>query len=321
MAKRSNQKLKLLYLYRIMLEATDECCGLTLSEISAELLKYGITAERKTLYDDIETLRLFGLDVSVKRDRRVRYYVAGRDLSLGELKLIGDAVNSSALLTDKERDGLLRRLCTQNGRYSATLFADSEEQHIESQGSAIKAIELFCKGILQNKKMRGRYFAWNARKQRIMQFGGERIKFSPWYIDLSGDEPMAIVYLHAERELAALRPDRFIDLELTDDPRAGESEFSTLSREGRLSELLLRAAPVMLRMRADNALADKVISKFGTVITVTANRDGDFEFSIKARADAELYAWVFSCGGGVEILAPQSVCDEYRRLHYLSTPR
>ena len=297
-----------------MLEATDESHGLTLPEISAELLKYGITAERKTLYDDIETLRLFGLDVRVKRDRRVRYYVASRELSLAELKLIGDAVNTSSLLSEKERETLISRLCAQNGISAAALLKGGEDRESERQDSAMGQIELFCKAILENKKMRGRYFKWNERKQRIMQFGGERIKFSPWHIDLSGSEPTVIVYLHAMRELVALRADRFIDLQLMSEEREGESEFLAMSREESLGRLLGRTTPVMLRMRADNALSDKVIDRFGSGITITSNREEDFEFSVKASADADLYSWVFGCGGGVEILAPISVCEEYKKL-------
>ena len=314
MAKRSNQKLKLLYLYRIMLGATDESHGLTLPEISAELLKYGITAERKTLYDDIETLRLFGLDVRVKRDRRVRYYVASRDLSAAELKLFGDAVNSSPLLSDKERESLIGRLGAQNGISASALLKSVEDREFDRQDSAMGQIELLCKGILENKKMRGRYFKWNERKQRIMQFGGERVNFSPWYIDLSSGVPTVIVYLHAMRELVSLRADRFIDLQLMSEEREGESEFLALSREGSLGRLLGRATPVMLRMRADNAFADKVIDRFGSGITITSNREEDFEFSVKASADDDLYSWVFRSGGSVEILAPISACEEYKKL-------
>jgi predicted DNA-binding transcriptional regulator YafY len=297
-----------------MLEATDECYALTLSEISAELSKYGIAAERKTLYDDIETLRLFGLDVRVKRDRRVRYYVASRELSLAELKLIGDAVNTSSLLSEKERETLISRLCAQNGKASATLLKSAEGIGSDRSDSAMRQIDLFCKAIIENKKMRGRYFRWNERKQRIMQFGGERVNFSPWYVDLSSGEPTVIVYLHAEREIVALRADRFIDLELLSDGREGEREFVDIEREGRIGELLGHSAPVMLRIRADNALSDKVIDRFGSGITITSNREEDFEFSVKASADADLYSWVFGCGGAVEILAPISACEEYKKL-------
>ena len=71
MAKSSNQKLKLLYLMKIFLEKTDETHGLTVKELSDELAAYEIRAERKSLYDDIELLRVYGLDVCVMRDRQV----------------------------------------------------------------------------------------------------------------------------------------------------------------------------------------------------------------------------------------------------------
>ena len=70
MSKKPNQKLKLIYLMKILLERTDENHSLTLSELSDELGKYDISAERKSLYDDIELLRVYGLDIRVKRDRR-----------------------------------------------------------------------------------------------------------------------------------------------------------------------------------------------------------------------------------------------------------
>ena len=63
MPKQSNQKLKILYLAKIFTENTDENHPMTMSEIIAELASYGISAERKSLYDDFENLNLFGLDI------------------------------------------------------------------------------------------------------------------------------------------------------------------------------------------------------------------------------------------------------------------
>ncbi len=61
LAKGTNQKLKLIYLMKIMLEKTDDKHGLTRTEIEQELERYGVTAERKSLYDDFEALRVFGI--------------------------------------------------------------------------------------------------------------------------------------------------------------------------------------------------------------------------------------------------------------------
>ena len=49
MAKQSNQKLKLLYLVKILFEKTNEQTGLTITQLSAELAKYNISASPQRL--------------------------------------------------------------------------------------------------------------------------------------------------------------------------------------------------------------------------------------------------------------------------------
>ena len=48
---------------RIFLEQTDEEHPMSVKELIAYLNSLGISAERKTVYDDIETLRNFGMDI------------------------------------------------------------------------------------------------------------------------------------------------------------------------------------------------------------------------------------------------------------------
>ena len=63
MAKRANQKVKVLYLYKIMREKTDKEHGLSLAMIQEELKKYNIEADRRVLYEDFDALRDFGADI------------------------------------------------------------------------------------------------------------------------------------------------------------------------------------------------------------------------------------------------------------------
>lgn len=77
MPKSNNQKGKILYLERILRE-TGEDHTVTMQEILSELMEYGITAERKSIYDDLEVLRSFGIDVKYRRGRPGGYYLAGQ---------------------------------------------------------------------------------------------------------------------------------------------------------------------------------------------------------------------------------------------------
>ena len=65
MAARRGQKIKLLYIIKILTELTDEDHPLSATEICEKLSAYDITAERKAIYDDIECLISFGYDIII----------------------------------------------------------------------------------------------------------------------------------------------------------------------------------------------------------------------------------------------------------------
>jgi len=102
MAKSSNQKLKMLYLMKILLEKTDEEHTITLNDMIAELERYDITAERKSIYDDLEALRQYGIDIATRKSKTTDYFVASRLFELPELKLLVDIVQSSKFITHKK---------------------------------------------------------------------------------------------------------------------------------------------------------------------------------------------------------------------------
>ncbi|MFR7952559.1 MAG: hypothetical protein ACLU4P_03145 [Ruminococcus sp.] len=76
MAKGINQKGKILYLEKILRE-TSETHPCTMQEIIGKLQENGVSAERKSIYDDMEVLRSFGMDIKFKRGKYTGYYVAG----------------------------------------------------------------------------------------------------------------------------------------------------------------------------------------------------------------------------------------------------
>ncbi len=69
----------------------------------------GISAERKSIYDDIERLKLFGCDILSRRSEPKGYYLASRDFEIAELKLLVDAVQSSKFITEKKSNQLIHK--------------------------------------------------------------------------------------------------------------------------------------------------------------------------------------------------------------------
>ena len=110
MAKSANQKLKLLYIARLLMRKSDENHLISTAQIIEELSHYGISAERKSIYDDIEALIYFGLDIIQVKGRQGGYYLGERDFELPELKLLVDSVQSSKFITQDKTYDLIRKI-------------------------------------------------------------------------------------------------------------------------------------------------------------------------------------------------------------------
>ena len=80
MAKSCNQKGKILYLERMLSETTSEK-PISMQAILAKLEEQGIRAERKSIYDDLETLRDFGMVINYRRGREGGYFAERKEQS------------------------------------------------------------------------------------------------------------------------------------------------------------------------------------------------------------------------------------------------
>ena len=122
----ANKKLKLLYLARYLREQTDEQHPKTMQDMIAYLAGCGISAERKSLYDDLELLRVYGMDVQAVKGKSYGYFLGERDFQLPELKLLIDVVQASPFLTQSKSMALIGKL--EQLTHDHTLVADLLEQ-------------------------------------------------------------------------------------------------------------------------------------------------------------------------------------------------
>ena len=121
--KGKNQKLKLLYLAKIMQEQTDDTHALTMHEIIAELAKYDIAAQRKSIYDDLATLDDLEIEIIKEQEGFRTYYHCGyRDFEIAELKFLVDAIQSSKFISEKKTEELIKKLEKSLSLYDAKLL-------------------------------------------------------------------------------------------------------------------------------------------------------------------------------------------------------
>lgn len=313
MPKSSNQKLKLLYLARIFLENTDSSHAMTLKELSAELARYEIRAERKSLYDDIELLRVFGLDICVVRDRQVRYYVGSHTFELAELKLLVDAVQYSKFITEKKSSALIKKLEALASRYEA-----SQLHRQVTVSNRLKAAneEIFCnvdmihRAISENRKISFRYFEWNTEKKRVLRRDGAFYTVSPWALTWDDENYYMIGYDSETETLKHYRVDKMLELYVAKETREGKDKFSALDMTQYSKQVfgMYGGEMTAVRLSCDKSMAGVVIDRFGTDIII-ANHGERFEFTVKVMISPTFYSWVLGFGDKVQIVTPQHVRD------------
>ena len=98
MPKGTNQKFKLYRLAQIMMKKTDEEHYITMPEIKAALAEYDITADRKSLYNDLRDLEILGIEVEGEQDE---YFIC----DLIGLKVVTDEGEDFGVLTDVIQTG------------------------------------------------------------------------------------------------------------------------------------------------------------------------------------------------------------------------
>ena len=110
MAANNKQKLKILYLYKMLREQTDSERGLTMAEILQNLENEGISAERKSIYRDIEVLREFGCNIETRQRGPVQYELVREGLGFDELMLLTDVVQGCKFITERMSNQLTRAI-------------------------------------------------------------------------------------------------------------------------------------------------------------------------------------------------------------------
>ena len=80
MPRSFNQKLKILYLMKAFEEKTDREHPISVAEIIKYMDSYGISVERKAVYDDIETLRVFGMKIEKSKRTSFGIFPCGQEV-------------------------------------------------------------------------------------------------------------------------------------------------------------------------------------------------------------------------------------------------
>lgn len=311
--KLSHQKLKLMYLARILLEQTDEEHTITVPEMIAELAKLGISAERKSIYDDLEYLQLFGMDICSNKTRTTNYYVASRDFEMPELKLLVDSVQSSKFITRKKSMELISKIEKLTSRENAKklqrqVFITNRVKTLNEQ--IYYNVDKIHDAIAANKQITFKYFNLDVNKKKVYRKDGGLYTESPVSLSWDDENYYLITYKEKYDSYTHYRVDKMEQIEITENNRVLPDKAFDLSSYAKTIFQMFGGEETDVSVEFDNELVGVVYDRFGSDVPIVKKDEAHFICHVKVAVSPHFLSWIMSFGKRAKIISPAEVAEQ-----------
>lgn len=317
MPKNPNQKQKLLYIKHMLERETDREHGLSIVDLLTRLKKLGIEAERKSIYDDIECLRASGMDIKLSRGKRFTYYLDSRPFETAELKLLVDAVQVAKALTVEQSRQLIKKIEMLTGVHEAKKL----NRHVVMQGrtktvneDVYEAIDAIHEGIIDNRKIRFRYFDWTVEKKKLFRYGGASYEVSPWALAYSDEQYYLVAYDSKSAMVKHYRVDKMVDVAVVDSSREGQAHFSDFQIDAYSNRVfgMFSGNERRVTLACDNDMIGVILDRFGEDVMVIPYGTDSFRVAVTVAVSPWFFSWLFGFESKIRIVSPDDVRDAYR---------
>lgn len=320
MPRSDNQKKKLLALYQILCEYTDDNHGLSMSEILSKLKDYGIVAERRSIYDDIEILQTdFGFDIDTRRTETTRYHLQSREFELSELKLLVDCVQASKFITDKKTESLIKKL--------EHLCSKEEAKEIHRQIYLTNRIKSMNNSIYYNTgtihhaiatgtQITFQYLHYTISKELTLRRGGAQYCVSPFALIYAEENYYLLAYDAKAEKFKHYRVDRMKGIACIAAAREGTEAFKQIDMATYAAKnfAMFGGEVKNLTLEFSNHLIGVVIDRFGKNVIIRKANDECFQINVDVAVSQQFFGWIFGLGESARIVAPQEVAESMQKM-------
>ena len=315
--KLSHQKLKLLYLMKILLEQTDEEHSLTVPQMIAELSKVGISAERKSIYDDLEYLQLFGLDICSTKTKTTNYFVASRDFELPELKLLVDSVQASKFITHKKSLELISKIEKLTSRHNARqlqrqVFVTNRVKTFNER--IYYNVDKIHEAIAENKQITFKYFGLDVNKKKVYGKDGNLYHESPVSLTWDDENYYLITYKEKYDSYVHYRVDKMENIELSEEDRVLSEKPFDLSIYSKSMFQMYSGEETDVTIQFENELVGVVYDRFGVDVPIIKTDETHFICNVKVAVSPHFLSWIISFGSRAKIVSPDWVQEQLYEL-------
>ena len=315
-----NQKLKLLYIRDYLLEYSDEDHPVSVAKLISFLESRNIFVERKTIYDDIAQLQLYGEDIILKKGKYGGYFYASRNFNLPEIKMLVDSVQVSKFLTESQSLELIKKIERLTNRYEAGELHRQVVVHnrVKTEQTGIfNNIDHISNAINNNHTVRFKYFYYNMQKKPEFKNDGSKYEISPFCLLWEDENYYMLGYDASAGKMKHYRIDRMKNVSATENPRQGQELYEKIDISSYNKKVfnMFHGEEKKVKIRFEKGLVNVVLDKFGKNTTIIPESDSEhFTITVDVDVSMQFYSWLIGLTGQCEVLSPQEVRDELRSI-------
>ena len=313
MAGSANAKLKPLYLLQIFQEKTDEEHPLSAEGLCKELENRGVTAQRKSIYGDIELLKSFGLDILHTRTPKSGYFLASRTFETAEVRLLLDAVQSASFITPKKTAQLVEKLESlvsegQAARLDGQVYMDNRVKCCNEE--IYYTIEILARAIQAGRQVRFQYARRVLSDQMQVETQEKEFLVNPYALIWSGDHYYLVCNNPKYDNLMHARLDRIRRAKALDTPARDFREvseytdfFDAADYANQLFHMFSGERDTV-ELCCGRDMIEEILDRFGeTALLRTAGED-QFLVKFEAKVSDGFVSWLMQYGDRAVVRSP-----------------
>lgn len=307
-------KLKLLRIIEIMRE-TSEQEPLTAVQICSKLRSYGIDAEKKSVYRDLNLLKEAGYEIVLSEDNKKGYYLAEHLLEDWEVKVLIDAVSQMQFVSAGSSKIIVNKLlntcsmATKKVLKSCTIL-DTKRK---TGTTAIKRdIEIVLHAITDRKKIKFQYGDLDEHLKYKLRCKGKFYVVNPYALNLKDGKYYLLGNVDKYNDLAFFRVDKVKNLAEEDKASRSAEELFGANADLKIKEfadmsLYNYSGPkIILKLEAEADSITELVDYFGTNMNLIKSGN-KLIAELEVLENEGLYYWLLQYAESTRVLAPERV--------------
>ena len=308
-------KLKLVKIWEILSQETDEEHPMGTPVLLDKLAELGIPCDRRTLYADIKALNECGYEILCKRAVSNEYYVKDRRFSIAELRIMMDAVQAAGFISDNKSKEFIDKLSKLAGSRHGEALKENlvSFNNTKTDNEDIYTnVETITAAIQQNKKVKFTYFDYDLSHKRVYRKEGKFYYMNPFALVMDNDNYYFLGCDKFHDNMISFRVDRMEQVQVSRHDKEDLEILKTFDLENYKKQIfgMFSGNVTEVTIQANNELIDAVFDLFGPKTKLSPLNENEFVFTAQVQLSPQFFGWCCSFGDKLKVKAPNSVINE-----------